>query len=80
MPLMSRERQGEQATATQLCFNSRHVPLPPFCRLLAFGCHVQYWAGYCSDADECPAAANGDSSPFAISVNGVNVTANNQLA
>eukprot|EP00903_Cladosiphon_okamuranus_P018081 g16640.t1 len=40
---------------------------------------VQYWAGYCSSADECPAFANGDSSPFAMLVNGNNVTANNQL-
>lgn len=39
----------------------------------------QYWAGYCSDEDECPDTANGDESPYAMTINGTNVTVSNQL-
>lgn len=40
---------------------------------------AQYWAGYCSDTDDCPEAANGDVSPYAMTVDGSDVTVSNQF-
>lgn len=40
---------------------------------------AEYWARYCSDATECPEAANGDESPYALTVDGINVTITNQI-
>ncbi|CAM9220433.1 unnamed protein product [Discosporangium mesarthrocarpum] len=40
---------------------------------------ASYWAGYCSDADNCPEDANGDSSPYAITYLGSNITIGNAI-